>query len=117
MLIQPCMSQQESASVVIAEMQRIRGLRFKQKISRTAFLVHWRRLRERLSATPEYQEFRQEVIERDGGKCVKCRASTRIVHHRRRVAMAPHLALSVRNGELRCDDCHADKHPWLRIER
>lgn len=105
---------QRSACAMLAELESLLKKRKVGKISRKVFLVSWGRVRRELEQTPEYQQFRQIVLERDQHRCRSCGRVSRIVHHRRRVAMAVHLVLEPRNGEVRCDDCHKDEHPHLR---
>ena len=84
-------------------------------MTRCVFLVAWGALRRELERTVEYQDFRRAVLERDRFVCQSCGGPGHVVHHRRRVARAVHLALDPRNAEVRCEDCHREEHPyWLR---
>lgn len=106
--------QPRRAGVICCDLLQLLKKRKLGRISRKVFLVSWSRLRRELERTPEYQQFRQTVLERDAYRCRSCGRVAHIVHHRRRVAMAVHLVLEPRNGEVRCSDCHKDKHPHLR---
>lgn len=71
--------------------------------------------------TEEYKEFRKRVIERDGGKCVKCgkpgsKLNRLQVDHI--LAKATHLELifELSNARTLCSGCHK-KEPTTRIYR
>jgi len=102
------------ASAVMSDMTALLRKRKNLQINRKRFLSRWGRLRSELEHTPEYQEFRQLVLDRDGFVCQSCGSYGRIVHHHRRVALAVHLALDPGNASVRCADCHEKVHPWLR---
>lgn len=55
-----------------------------------------------------YKNWRNEVLERDGRKCVKCGENKKrlVVHHKKSFADFPDLRLDINNGETLCDKCH-----------
>lgn len=60
--------------------------------------------------SPEWKALRQEVIERDGGKCTRCRKSHKalIAHHKvERVLGGPD---TMENLESLCPSCHLKTH-------
>jgi 5-methylcytosine-specific restriction endonuclease McrA len=116
-VIYPCpeLDKLRPAELVIAQMKSLLMRRKVGKMTRCVFLDAWRRLRIELNATPEYQQFRLAVLVRDGYRCVDCGSISRTVHHSRRVALHPDLALEPSNGEVICTKCHKAKHKCLRI--
>jgi hypothetical protein len=64
--------------------------------------------------SPEYNEFKQEVLKRDKHTCQRCGRKDRQleVHHIKAKSIYPELTLVVSNGITLCDICHSivDKH-------
>src|SRR6266566_3403777 len=116
MIVFPCpsLNKLRPASLVIAQMKGLLTKRKTGKMTRCVFLVAWRRLRNELNRTPEYQQFRLVVLSRDHYTCRGCGRYSRTVHHRRRVARCPSRALDPDNGEVRCTECHEKLHSCLR---
>lgn len=112
-LVQICTTHAEP---VLLRMEVLLAQRHKRQITRRGFLAAWGTLRSELSATVEYQEFREAVYTRDKGRCTNCGRATRTVDHITRVARAPRRALLVANGRLRCDECHMQRHACLRAQ-
>ena len=110
----PDLDETRDAGAICCDLVALLKKRKTGQIRRKVFLVAWSRLRRELERTVEYQRFRQEVLERDRFRCGSCGRVAHTVHHRRRVALAVHLVLDTRNGEVRCNECHADEHPHLR---
>jgi 5-methylcytosine-specific restriction endonuclease McrA len=104
----------DTGESVCREMIALLHRRRAWKISRKTFLAAWSELRRRLEQTKEYQQFRYAVLQRDRYRCRSCNSIAHTVHHRRRVARRPDLALKVSNGEVICTECHAKRHPCLR---
>lgn len=95
------------ADQVIVLMMRLLEARKKFLVSRRQFLARWHKLRIALFITPEYQAFRNRIIERCGGTCEFChKAPVDHVHHEERVAMRPDLALTDSNAKGTCAKCH-----------
>ncbi len=107
-------SQRRLAEAIIADMLNLLRKRHSWRIKRMTFLIAWGKLRRELATTPEYQQFRAEVLRRDGYRCGTCGRVAHTVHHRRPVARAPRLALDPGNGTVRCDECHEEIHPHLK---
>lgn len=106
-LIQVCMPDVERAApAIIAVMEKILHMRKQKRIRRKVFLLKWKALRIELGKTKEYRDFLRVVRDRAKGKCQSCNAIGRDVHHRRRVALAPRLAIRPSNGVLLCRSCH-----------
>lgn len=65
---------------------------------------------------PDLRSWREDVLERDGHRCVDCGRTERLhAHHLQERSKRPDLALDVDNGVTVCDDCHAERHePRLR---
>lgn len=58
-----------------------------------------------------WARLRRRALDRDDWRCTACGSPVGLeVHHRRPVALAPALALSLANVETRCRDCHLDAH-------
>lgn len=116
MIIHPCtnLCQTRPAAEIIEAMVALLRKRRSLKIKRVVFLVAWGKLRRELERTREYQAFRAEVLRRDGNRCGTCGRVAHTVHHPRRVAKYPRLALDPRNGRVRCTECHEAVHPHLK---
>ena len=117
-LIQICMPDvKRTAAEVIHVMEKILLMRKHKAIRRKIFLVKWRALRIELSATTEYRDFRRAVIDRAKGRCEgrSCSRPGTDVHHRRRVAIAPRLAVRPSNGVYLCRPCHKSQPGHARL--
>jgi 5-methylcytosine-specific restriction endonuclease McrA len=60
--------------------------------------------------SPEYKDFRNKVIKRDGRKCMMpgCSSKKRLqVHHIRKWSTASSLRYEISNGITLCSRCHA----------
>ncbi len=116
MIVHPCpeTDNSQTAESICCEMVALLDRRRKRMIGRRAFLAAWSSLRRMLERTSEYQQFRLAVLQRDEYRCRRCGSVAHTVHHRKRVARRPDLALVISNGEVRCGDCHADEHACLR---
>ena len=53
------------------------------------------------------------VLDRDGGRCVVCGGSYRLMHVCHRRAVARGGSHQTRNLETRCYHCHKAEHPWM----
>jgi len=61
--------------------------------------------------SPEYANWRQEVLERDRNRCVLCASEENIhVHHIIRWIDDESLRLNVKNGATICEICHDLNH-------
>ena len=60
----------------------------------------------------EYKKWRDEVLDRDGHRCVFCGKSSGKInaHHKLDIHTHPELRLDVDNGITLCNDCHAKIH-------
>jgi hypothetical protein len=67
---------------------------------------------DKLRRTPEYQEWRVAVLERDEYKCQHCeKTGGRLhAHHLKTFKMHPDLRYDVDNGVTLCNKCHEDLH-------
>ena len=86
-------------------------------------LVRIRRLieRGRFYHSGEWEQKRQEILERDNHECQRCRREGRfapatVVHHVKHLSQRPDLALDDDNLESLCADCHNREHPEKFIE-
>ena len=79
-------------------------------IPRDEFFKKWKRLREMLYDTRDYNLFLTEVRTRAGHRCERCPRPGREVHHKIRVYDDPSLACDVDNGEFLCGPCHKKHH-------
>lgn len=62
----------------------------------------------------EYIIWRKKVLDRCGGKCVKCGSYEKIqAHHINSWRNFPELRFSVDNGEAVCLKCHIEIHPFM----
>lgn len=98
---------------VIANMRKLLDARFHYQVGRRAFLARWGRLRTALRLTPEYDELRRTVIARARGVCESprgCHRTIAHVHHIKRVAWFPELALDPTNCQGLCEECHTAAH-------
>lgn len=74
--------------------------------------------RAKFYATDEWQNLRQEVLERDHYECQWCKAEGRVttkdtvleVDHIMTVEQHPELALDINNLRTLCKDCHNKRH-------
>lgn len=65
---------------------------------------------------PEYIKWRQLVFERDNYKCQECGNGGHVqAHHIKPWAYYPDLRFDIDNGMTLCRDCHAQKHPHIKI--
>jgi len=70
--------------------------------------------------TDEYMTFRENVLERDNYRCVRCgRKKNLEVHHlipvnRCKAEGLEHLITDPRNADTLCHRCHAIIHPWMK---
>lgn len=114
-LIHPRISFKEPKKV-IEEMLALKARRFRGLVDRREFLLQWHELRIDLEATQAYEEFRQAVIARSGGRCERivkgerCKRKGKHVHHKKQMSYHPELALTVSNGEHVCVQCHQASH-------
>jgi len=62
--------------------------------------------------SPEYQEWRKIVLERDSYTCQHCEATggKLVVHHIKTFKMNPELRLEPDNGIVLCNKCHEKLH-------
>jgi len=62
--------------------------------------------------SPEYQQWRITVLERDKYTCQHCEATggKLVVHHIKTFKMNPELRLSPDNGIVLCNNCHEKLH-------
>jgi 5-methylcytosine-specific restriction endonuclease McrA len=104
----------ENARGVLALMARLLAERYDQCLGRAEFLRRWGALRQRLSATPEYEAWREGVRARARGMCERCGKVGKQAHHRKQLSRHLELALDQTNGEFVCDECHRDQHPHMR---
>jgi len=64
--------------------------------------------------SPEYRQFRENVLERDNHRCVKCGDDDDLhVHHITPIYEDESLATDVDNGQTLCVECHAAAHEEL----
>lgn len=100
------------AKEIVHRLSALRDNRRAGRITRAGFLRKWGKLRLALFLTPEYQAMRMLVFIRDKYMCRKCgTVAAEHVHHLKRVAMYPELALEPENCESRCVSCHkAEEH-------
>jgi hypothetical protein len=71
--------------------------------------------RGRAANRKQYKEWRRAVLERDGRKCQRCGATTRLTaHHLVAWAKEPALRFDVNNGQTLCEPCHW-KHPHADV--
>jgi hypothetical protein len=67
---------------------------------------------------PAYAAWRKAVYERDGYRCRECGAKGRLnAHHVEPWTGHPELRFDADNGLTLCEDCHATKHPHIRLVR
>lgn len=65
--------------------------------------------------SPEYNEWRNAVLFRDGKKCAECGEKAWLhAHHIKHYAQHPELRFDVSNGVTLCRYCHSEKHPERR---
>lgn len=58
-----------------------------------------------------YRKWRENVLERDGYKCVKCGSTDNLeAHHIKPFAVYPELRLEINNGVTLCHSCHMELH-------
>jgi hypothetical protein len=63
-----------------------------------------------------YQQWRLDVLDRDGYACVECGSPIKLdVHHIKHWRTHPELRLSVDNGITLCRRCHGKKHPRMEL--
>jgi hypothetical protein len=92
---------------IIESMVRLLDSRHKGRLSRGRFIERWHKLRIALFLTKEYQEFRVDVLGRNGGVCEVCNSSKAVhVHHTSPVAFYPRLALVRNRSKGVCRECH-----------
>jgi 5-methylcytosine-specific restriction endonuclease McrA len=104
-------SERRKARHIIKLMDSLLEARHRLTISRRVFLTRWSSLRKALFLTPDYQELRREVLQRNNGKCELCgEAPTVHMHHLIGVSMNPHLALRKENVKGTCRPCHKAEH-------
>lgn len=61
----------------------------------------------------EYIEWRNDILERDGYKCVWCGATNSLqVDHIKSFAKHPKLRLEKNNGRTLCEPCHRKTDTW-----
>ena len=72
--------------------------------------------RPNLYGTPRWFAVRNAVRRRDRGKCQRCGAPGRDVHHKRPVRSGG-AVFDLANLELLCVNCHADEHRLIRMKR
>ena len=67
--------------------------------------------------SPEYEEWRQSVFERDDYTCQECgeRGGTLNAHHIEPLSQNRSTALDMDNGVTLCEDCHDKKHEKIPI--
>lgn len=105
----------ERADVVIQGMERLLDQRRYGRISRRAFLVAWRKKRQALRLTRDYQELIDRVCHEAKGMCQVCGVVPgRHMHHSVPVAFKPRLALSRSNVMWVCPDCHDEEDETAR---
>lgn len=70
----------------------------------------------RFRKSREYREWRESVLERDGGHCQyeDCGKETNIVHHIKPAKEFPELSVTVENGMAVCGDHHILIHKNMR---
>lgn len=96
------------AKDVIKDMQVLLERRRSWRETRRSFLEKYSVLRQELELTVEYAQFHAEVCFRSGGICerAECVSAAEHVHHKVRVALAPHMALDTRYAEHICIEHH-----------
>ena len=61
--------------------------------------------------TPEYQEWRRKVLQRDENCCQHCGSTEHLqVHHKMNYTRYPQFRHEVKNGETLCKSCHLRYH-------
>ena len=68
-----------------------------------------KRSRNRAEVDKSLAVFRKLVLQRDGFKCVLCKAQAEAVHHIWGRRVAPHLIDCVRTGIALCNRCHTGR--------
>ena len=65
-----------------------------------------------LRENKEYYDFRKNVLERDGHKCVECKSKKKLnVHHIIPFRYDPfHQGIDIDNGKTLCQKCHGKAH-------
>lgn len=105
------------AREIIGDIRILLTRRHRWQITRSGFLKEYSKLRYELESTQEYQEFHYAVVQRSRGQCERkdCKRQAAHVHHRKRLAMYPELAVDPDNGEHVCRQCHQKSHPRAKI--
>ena len=72
----------------------------------------------RIRTSQKYLDWRLNVFERDGFKCVGCgddKGGNLEAHHILHFAKNPKLRLEISNGTTLCKSCHAKMHPEVNL--
>ena len=71
-----------------------------------SFITVTNRIKE-IRSSPAYRNWRDKIIERDGGMCVSCKSTDKVeVDHIKPLALYPKLAFDLENGRVLCKKCH-----------
>lgn len=66
--------------------------------------------------SPQYAEWREDVYQRDGFRCVECGAGSELhAHHIKSWRRHHELRFDVDNGQTLCVKCHQNKHPNMHL--
>lgn len=102
--------------------KRKKKLKKKKKLTKAQKLKDWKRRvfaswkdtpeQQKIRLSPEYQEWRKIVLERDNYTCQHCQKTggKLVVHHIKTFKMNPELRTEPDNGIVLCNDCHEELH-------